>query len=86
MSDPHTGSALSSSDERLLTTDEAADILRTPAATLRYWRHIGAGPRGFRLGRRVLYRYDDLRAWVDAQHDADPQTHTAGGPPGPRRA
>ncbi|MFP5373113.1 MAG: DNA-binding protein, partial [Actinomycetes bacterium] len=35
----------------------------------RYWRHLGTGPRSFRLGRRVLYRSDDLRSWIDAQHD-----------------
>ena len=35
-----------------------------PVATLRYWRHLGTGPRRFRLGRRVLYRTDDLHAWM----------------------
>jgi hypothetical protein len=39
----------------LLTITEAADLLRAPVATLRYWRHLGTGPRSFRLGRRVLY-------------------------------
>ena len=52
----------------LLTIAEAAQLLRAPVATLRYWRHLGTGPRSFRLGRRVLYRYDDLRSWIDAQH------------------
>ena len=52
----------------LLTITEAADLLRAPVATLRYWRHLGTGPRSFRLGRRVLYRRDDLHAWIDAQH------------------
>ena len=51
----------------LLTITEAADLLRAPVATLRYWRHLGTGPRSFRLGR-VLYRRDDLHAWIDAQH------------------
>jgi excisionase family DNA binding protein len=51
----------------LLTISEAAALLRAPVATLRYWRHRGTGPRSFRLGRRVLYRRDDLEAWVDAQ-------------------
>ena len=51
----------------LLTITEAADLLRAPVATLRYWRHLGIGPAGFRLGRRVLYRRDDLHAWVDAK-------------------
>ena len=55
-------------DDELLTMQEVADVVRVPAATLRYWRHLGTGPRSFRLGRRVLYRSDDLRAWVNAQH------------------
>jgi hypothetical protein len=28
-----------------------------------------AGPRSFRLGRRVLYRRDDLDAWIDARRE-----------------
>ena len=51
----------------LLTIAEAARLLRAPVATLRYWRHLGTGPRSFRLGRRVLYRHDDLQAWVEQQ-------------------
>ncbi len=52
----------------LLTITEAADLLRTPVATLRYWRHRNIGPHSFRLGRRVLYRRDDLRTWIDDKH------------------
>ena len=55
-------------EPELLTITEAADLLRAPVATLRYWRHLGTGPRSFRLGRRVLYRTDDLHAWIAAQH------------------
>ncbi len=55
----------------LLTIAEAAQLLRAPVATLRYWRHLGTGPRSFRLGRRVLYRRDELRAWIDVQHGQD---------------
>ena len=51
----------------LLTISEAAEVLRAPVATLRYWRHIGTGPHSFRLGRRVLYRRSDLDAWVEAR-------------------
>ena len=51
----------------LLTITEAADLLRAPVATLRYWRHLGTGPASFRMGRRVLYRRDDLSAWIDAR-------------------
>jgi DNA-binding transcriptional MerR regulator len=55
--------------DELLTIAEAAAILRTPIATLRYWRHLHTGPQSFRLGRRVLYRADDLHTWIQAQHD-----------------
>ncbi len=50
----------------LLTIGEAAQLLRAPVATLRYWRHLGTGPHSFRLGRRVVYRRDDLQSWIDA--------------------
>ena len=55
-------------EPELLTITEAAELLRAPVATLPYWRHLGTGPRSFRLGRRVLYRSDDLHSWIDAQH------------------
>jgi DNA-binding transcriptional MerR regulator len=58
-------------DHDLLTIGEAAEIVRAPVATLRYWRHLGTGPRSFRLGRRVVYRALDLQTWIDSQHDAE---------------
>jgi hypothetical protein len=51
----------------LMTLAETAAYLRTPVATLRYWRHLGDGPAGFRLGRRVLYRRVDVDRWVSEQ-------------------
>jgi excisionase family DNA binding protein len=54
-------------ETELLTIVEAADLLRAPVATLRYWRHRNIGPHSFRVGRRVLYRRDDLRTWIDAK-------------------
>lgn len=48
----------------LLTTGETAQMLRVPDATLRYWRHIGIGPRSSRLGRKVIYARRDVDAWV----------------------
>jgi excisionase family DNA binding protein len=60
-----------SHEPELLTITEAAELLRAPVATLRYWRHLGSGPRSFRLGRRVLYRYSDVQMWVDEQMGRD---------------
>lgn len=50
--------------ERYMVTSEVADLLRVPAETVRYWRHISAGPRSFKVGRRVLYARDDVEAFI----------------------
>lgn len=53
----------------LLTLREAAAVVRAPEATLRYWRHLGIGPRSFKVGRRVMYDENDINRWIDAQRD-----------------
>ncbi len=53
----------------LLTLNKAAHLLRIPVATLRYWQHLGIGPDGFRIGRRVTYRIQDLNRWITEQQD-----------------
>lgn len=57
-------------DHELLTIREVADLVRSPIATLRYWRHLGIGPLGFRVGRHVLYRRADIDEWISAQREA----------------
>lgn len=47
-----------------LTTSEVADKLRTPIETVRYWRHVGKGPKSFKVGRRVLYDIADVEAFI----------------------
>ncbi|MGX5653454.1 helix-turn-helix domain-containing protein [Geodermatophilus nigrescens] len=54
-----------------MTLTEAADYLQAPVATLRYWRHLGSGPAGFSIGRRVVYRRQDLDRWNSIQQDAE---------------
>lgn len=58
--------------DRYLTTAEVAGVARTSPSTVRYWRHIGYGPTGVRIGKRVLYRETDVTAWITAQYDAAP--------------
>jgi DNA-binding transcriptional MerR regulator len=48
-----------------ITTLELADVGRTSPETVRYWRHIGYGPPGIKVGRRVLYAASDVQAWLD---------------------
>ena len=56
-------------EHELLTSDEAASFLRVPRGTLNDWRYRGTGPRGYRIGKRVLYVRSELLDWVKAQAD-----------------
>jgi predicted DNA-binding transcriptional regulator AlpA len=56
-------------DHELLTITEAAAITRAPLATLRYWRHLGTGPRSFRIGRGVRYWHNEVTTWLQSQSD-----------------
>ena len=53
--------------ERLLSTEEVAEILGRPARTLRQWRYLGGGPRYLKVGATVRYRTRDVEAWLEAQ-------------------
>jgi excisionase family DNA binding protein len=59
-------------NDELLTMKEAADLVRVPVATLRYWRHLGSGPHSFRVGRSVRYWRTDVLRWLEQQSN-DPQ-------------
>lgn len=54
---------------RYLTTAELAELARASESTCRYWRHIGYGPTGFRVGRRILYAEADVLEWLNALRD-----------------
>jgi predicted DNA-binding transcriptional regulator AlpA len=68
---PHVEHGSGHEADDLLTITEAAAMIRTPIATMRYWRYLGTGPRSFRLGRHVWYRASDIDSWIRAQRDAD---------------
>lgn len=63
-------------DDELMTIGEAAEMVRAPVATLRYWRHLGVGPRSFRVGRSVRYWHRDVIDWLRSQSD-DSGPHAA---------
>jgi Helix-turn-helix domain len=51
-------------DDPWLTTKQVADRYpHTSESTVRYWRHMGTGPRGVKIGRKVLYRLSAVLAW-----------------------
>lgn len=59
-------------NDELLTMKEVANVVRVPVATLRYWRHLGSGPRSFRIGRGVRYWRAEVLHWLEQQSN-DPQ-------------
>lgn len=56
--------ATAAAKERIwLTTEDLAQRFRTSPGTCRYWKHIGYGPEGVRIGRRVLYDLAEVERW-----------------------
>lgn len=52
----HTSPQAEETPQRFLTTEEVAARYRTSPATVRWWRQVGNyGPKGIKIGRRVLY-------------------------------
>lgn len=51
----------------LLTPHSLADRYGLPVATIYRWRSTGTGPRGFRVGKFVRYRLEDVEAWENEQ-------------------
>lgn len=58
----------------LLTTGDVATVFRTSESTIRYWRQQKTGPRSFKAGRRVLYRSEDVSAYLDHLIEAGSST------------
>ncbi|MBF5094213.1 helix-turn-helix domain-containing protein [Azospirillum sp. INR13] len=64
---------------RFLRTPEAARLLGLSGRTLEKHRVYGTGPRYRKIGGRVVYALDDLKAWADQglrTSTSDPGTGT----------
>jgi predicted DNA-binding transcriptional regulator AlpA len=51
----------------LLLIDEVAAITRRSVDTIRWLRHKGEGPVGFRMGRRIVFRRSAVMEWIARQ-------------------
>ena len=51
---------------QFMVTEEVSKLTRIPPESLRWMRHVGKGPKSFKLGRRCLYAVEDVEAWIDA--------------------
>jgi len=58
------------SPDDLLLLPEVAKITRRSVDTLRWLRHKGEGPAGFRMGRRLVFRRSSVMEWIAAQERA----------------
>jgi hypothetical protein len=58
------------------TPAQVAPVLDTTEAGLAQMRYRGTGPRFVKVGKKVLYRWSDVRAYLDAntlQRTDDPR-------------
>ena len=56
---------------RIISQPDLSEMLDRPLSTLRYWRHTGHGPKSFKLGGRVVYKLEDVEAWIESQYQAE---------------
>ncbi len=54
-------------NDELLTMNEVSELIRVAVDTLRYWRHLGCGPRSFKVGRTVRYWRSEVYQWLEEQ-------------------
>jgi excisionase family DNA binding protein len=64
--------------EPVLTTSELAAHLGVSVQTIHDLRHVGRGPRGFRVGRELRYRLSEVQEWF-AQLEAASESQLAHG-------
>lgn len=57
--------------ERLYTVEELAEEYHLTPAGIYNMRHRGVGPRGCRVGKRVLFPESEVLAWLDSRMDSN---------------
>jgi predicted DNA-binding transcriptional regulator AlpA len=58
---------------KLLTLDEVAALLRRSPAQLRYMRGQGTAPRSAKIAGRIMFREEEVIAFVEAQFEEKPE-------------
>jgi excisionase family DNA binding protein len=62
--------ALENGDDPLMLLEEVAEFTRLSTSTLRWLRHRGEGPTGFKLGRRLMFRRAEVQEWIRRHEQA----------------
>lgn len=55
---------------RLIYTEEVADLIRRSPAAVRYMIHKGTAPKSALIGGRRMFRESEVIAWIDQQFQA----------------
>lgn len=55
--------------DRLIYTDELAEMIRRSPAAVRFMIHKGTAPRSALIGGRRMFRESDVYAWLDKQFE-----------------
>jgi predicted DNA-binding transcriptional regulator AlpA len=63
----------------LLTLDQVGAMLGCTTKTLYDLRAKGRGPRGFRVGPRLLFRRTEIESWLARLEEADGRAHRGRG-------
>lgn len=53
--------------ERLCSTEQLAEYLNLPLATIYRMNYAGSGPRPIKVGRHLRYRESDIERWLDSR-------------------
>jgi excisionase family DNA binding protein len=48
----------------LLSTAQVGELLGVSENTVRFWRHVNAGPPSIKVGRVVRYDWEAVEAWL----------------------
>ncbi len=57
--------------DRLMSPNDLAGYLGVPVKSIYRWREHREGPPGFRVGRHVRFRRQDVEDWLDQQRAAE---------------
>lgn len=58
-------------EDQLVSPAELAEFLGIPVSTIYQWRYRGQGPRGYRIGKHVRFRWDDIESWLASRADEE---------------
>jgi excisionase family DNA binding protein len=64
----------------LLSVQQLADYLGVPVSTIYAWRTRGTAPLGFRVGKQLRFRAEDVAAWLEQRARRRPEMREAGFP------